>query len=69
SHNAGVNSKKSAQTGDLIDRKMKRIKRAKKMGLRIPRPMKCEGQLNLQRGTAAAAELGGDRHVHQLRAL
>ncbi|MDP9762508.1 hypothetical protein QE433_005367 [Agrobacterium tumefaciens] len=24
---------------------------------------------NLQRGTAAATELGGDRHVHQLKAL
>lgn len=30
--------------------------------------MKC-GDLNLQRGTAAATELGGDRHVHQLQAL
>lgn len=31
--------------------------------------MKCEGQTNLQRGTADAAELGGDRHMHQLQAL
>lgn len=30
--------------------------------------MKC-GDLNLQRGTAAATELGGDRHLHQLQAL
>ena len=37
----------------------------KKMGQRKSRPMRCEGQ-NLQRGTAAAAELGGGRHVHQL---
>jgi hypothetical protein len=30
--------------------------------------MKC-GDLNLQRGTAAATELGGNRHLHQLKAL
>ncbi len=35
----------------------------KKMDLRKPRPIKC-GDLNLQRGTAAATELGVDRHVH-----
>jgi hypothetical protein len=34
--------------------------RAKKEGHWIaPGPYKCEGQKNLQRGTAAAAELGG----------
>lgn len=32
-----------------------------------PRPMSFEG-MNLQRGTVVAAELGGNRHVHQLYA-
>ena len=40
----------------------------KKWACEKPRPMKC-GDLNLQRGTAAATELGGDRHLHQLKAL
>lgn len=38
------------------------------MGLRETAAHEC-GDLNLQRGTAAATELGGDRHVHQLKAL
>ena len=30
--------------------------------------MKCEGNVYLQRGTADAAALGGNRHVQQLKA-
>ena len=42
---------------------------SKKNGPAKPRPMKCEGNVYLQRGTADAAALGGSRHAHQLRTI
>lgn len=59
-----MEAKASARTSRLpATKSVGREKRA----VGKPRPISFEG-MNLQRGTVVAAELGGNRHVHQLYA-
>lgn len=56
-----------SQRGGLAVFPQLKASEEKKRAVGKPRPISFEG-MNLQRGTVVAAELGGNRHVHQLYA-